>query len=295
MSESTAIVVRETGITNRSGANSDQQLIALWLKSKTRENTRTAYHAAMSDFFNYVGNVALSQITVADLENYKEHLELSGKAVGTIQLKLNAVKSLLTYSQKTGYITFNVGTVVSSPKSVNTLAERILDESEVLKLLGACKGNKTSVMVHLLYYSAIRASELCNLKWKDFKANGATYQITVTESKSETRSIPLGKKIVGLLLDYKSEEVKPDEYIFPGRDGVRMLPQSVYMTVKRLGDKVGIKVSPHYFRHSHASHALTRGASIAVVRDTLGHANIVTTNKYTHARPNDSSSLYLIE
>ena len=143
MSESTAIVVRETGITNRSGANSDQQLIALWLKSKTRENTRTAYHAAMSDFFNYVGNVALSQITVADLENYKEHLELSGKAVGTIQLKLNAVKSLLTYSQKTGYITFNVGTVVSSPKSVNTLAERILDESEVLKLLAVCRREPT--------------------------------------------------------------------------------------------------------------------------------------------------------
>lgn len=296
MGDSTPLVTRSIeGLTNRSGANTDQQLIALWLKSKTRENTRTAYQAALGDFFGYVGNVSLAAITVADLENFKEHLELSGKATGTIQLKLNAVKSLLSYGAKTGYLTFNVGVAVSPPKSVNTLAERILDEREVFKLLDGCKFDKTSVMVHLLYYSAIRASELCNLKWKDFQANGSTYQITVTESKSETRSIPLGKKVVGMILEYKPDDAKPDDYVFPGRDGRKMLAQSVYMTVKRLGDKVGVKVSPHYFRHSHASHALNRGASIGIVRDTLGHKNIVTTNKYTHARPNDSSSLYLSE
>lgn len=286
---------------NTSGANSDNQMVALWLRSKESEQTRIAYTKALEDFYGIIGHKALATITVADLEMFKKALVDEGKAVGTIQLKLNAVKSLLTYASETGYLLFNVGVAVKPPKKRNTLAERILDESEVMKLLNASKVTKTKVMVHLLYYSAIRASELVNLRWKDFQKSGSACQITVTESKSEPRSIVLADKVAHMLLEYKPENAQPNDYIFPGRapkgcmDIVQMTEQAVYLTVKRLGDKVGIKASPHYFRHSHASHSLRRGADIATVKATLGHANIATTNNYVHARPNESSSLYLPE
>jgi integrase/recombinase XerD len=69
----------------------------------------------------------------------------------------------------------------------------------------------------------------------------------------------------------------------------------IWRIVAKAAQRAGIEgnVSPHWFRHSHASHALTRGASVALVRDTLGHESLTTTSKYLHAKPTDSSSLHL--
>ncbi len=88
----------------------------------------------------------------------------------------------------------------------------------------------------------------------------------------------------------------PDSPVFPSRRGGGHLdPSAAWRIVRKAAARAGIdgNVSPHWLRHAHASHALERGAPVALVRDTLGHASVSTTNGYLHARPNDSSARYL--
>ncbi len=74
-----------------------------------------------------------------------------------------------------------------------------------------------------------------------------------------------------------------------------MCVSAIWRIVRKAARRAGIEsnVSPHWFRHAHISHALDRGASMALVRDSVGHSSVSTTNGYLHARPNDSSALYL--
>lgn len=298
----TAIVSQnQNGITNYSGVETDVALINLWIRSKGSEKTRITYQTSIQDFFGYIGIKPLASITASDLEEYKQHLFDCDYSISTVRVRLASIKSLLNYAARTGYIQHNVGVVVTKPKASNTLAERILDESEVMQLLNASKVAKTKLMAHVLYYTGIREGELINLKWKDVQKTGERYQITVTESKSEPRSIVLADKVTKMLLEYRPKDAQPNDFVFPGRppkgtsEMVKLTEMSVYLTIKRLGEKVGIKASPHMLRHSHGTHSLRRGADIATVKATLGHANIATTNNYVHARPNESSSLYLPE
>ena len=146
---SNGLQVREQQhITNYSGVSSDTALINLWISSKGSEQTRTAYKQSIQDFFSYVGVTALSAITANDIESYKQNLADNSYSNSTIRLRLAAIKSLLNYASRTGYIQYNVGVVVTKPKASNTLAERILDESEVMELLKAAKAYKTKVMVN---------------------------------------------------------------------------------------------------------------------------------------------------
>ena len=88
----------------------------------------------------------------------------------------------------------------------------------------------------------------------------------------------------------------PNAPVFPSRKkGGHLNPASAWRIVKKAAAQAGIdgNVSPHWLRHAHASHALERGAPVALVRDTLGHSSVSTTNGYLHARPNDSSARYL--
>jgi integrase/recombinase XerD len=77
--------------------------------------------------------------------------------------------------------------------------------------------------------------------------------------------------------------------------GGAMVASRVWQIVREAAQRAGIvgNVSPHWFRHSHASHALERGASVALVRDTLGHSSLQVTSRYTHAKPDQSSALHL--
>jgi site-specific recombinase XerD len=85
--------------------------------------------------------------------------------------------------------------------------------------------------------------------------------------------------------------------VFPTRTGTRLKQRAIGYMIKRAAKKAGIPatVSPHWLRHAHGSHALDRGATLAEVQSTLGHANVATTSGYLHARPNTSSGLVLDE
>jgi len=211
---------------------------------------------------------------------------------------LSAVKSLLAFGHRIGYLPFDVGRVLRLPAVRNRLAERILPEADLHRILSLEAKARDRALLILLYASGIRVSELCGLSWRDLQANGDGGQVTVFGKGGVTRAIQLPASVWKLLNGLRGEKAGPDDPVFRSRkekNGGRLRPLAVLRVVRKAAARAGIElpVSPHWFRHAHASHALDRGAPIHLVQATLGHASVATTGRYLHARPNDSSSRFL--
>jgi integrase/recombinase XerD len=133
----------------------------------------------------------------------------------------------------------------------------------------------------------------CGLRWRDVQARtGGAVQVTVYGKGDATRVVLLPAALA-VELEALRDAAGRDVPVFAGRTGALTSGQA-YRIVKAAGVRAGVPgLSPHWLRHAHASHALDGGATIHVVRDTLGHASLATTSRYLHARPGDSSALYL--
>lgn len=270
-------------------AHTDQQLIALWLHGRPA-NSQRAYLADIEKFLAYVGK-PLQAVTLGDLQAFVD--SLTGKD-NTRKRTINSVKSLFTFGQKLGYLQFNVAAALKAPKPKNTLAERILTESEVLTMIALTTKDRDKVLLRLLYASAGRVSEICALCWCDVQPSGDSGQVTLYGKGGETRAVKLSKETWKTLQAIRGS-AGADAPVFASQMGGAMVPSRVWQIVREAAQRAGIvgNVSPHWFRHSHASHALERGASVALVRDTLGHSSLQVTSRYTHAKPDQSSALHL--
>lgn len=270
-------------------ASTDQQLISLWLHGRPA-NSQRAYLADVDKFMAYVGK-PLQAVTLADLQSFVD--SLTGKD-NTRKRTINSVKSLFTFGQKLGYLQFNVAAALKAPKPKNTLAERILSESEVLTMIALTTKERDKVLLRLLYASAGRVSEICGLTWRDVQPSGDSGQVTLYGKGGETRAVKLSKETWKALQAIRGT-AGADAPVFASQMGGAMVPSRVWQIVREAAQRAGImgSVSPHWFRHSHASHALERGASVALVRDTLGHSSLQVTSRYTHAKPDQSSALHL--
>lgn len=272
----------------------DTQLLQLWLSLKTSPHTRRAYAADSTRFLAAVRK-PLAQVTLSDLQAWAESLGQGSLKPASQNRAITAVKSLLSFGHETGYLPFNVGVAIKVRPSRDGLAQRILEESQVAKLIDAAPEGRDRLILKLLYVSGVRVSELCGLKWCDAMLRAEGGQITVFGKGGKTRTVLLKPKIWQQLVALRGT-TKAIDPIFASRKGGGPLDVSqVRRIVYAAGKKAGIeaKVSPHWMRHAHASHALDRNAPIHLVQATLGHASVSTTGRYLHARPNDSSSFYL--
>jgi integrase/recombinase XerD len=180
------------------------------------------------------------------------------------------------------------------------LAERILPEADVQRMLHLEPDARNRAILTLLYASAVRVRELCSLEWKDLQAQGeAEGQVTVFGKGGKTRTVQLPAAVWKLLMDLRPS-AKTTGAVFvsrkkQGRESARLGEEQVWRIVRAAARRAGIErnVSPHWLRHAHGSHALDRGAPIHLVQATLGHASVATTGKYLHARPKESSSRFL--
>lgn len=263
-------------------------VVELWLSLKVSPHTRRAYLAEIRRFFDFVRK-PLAQITLADVQGYAERLGQGSLKPASQNRALTAVKSLLRFAG------MNVGVAVKLRPQRDGLAQRILDEGEVARLVQAADAGRDRILLKLLYVSGIRVSELCGLKWRDTAARPEGGQFTVFGKGGRTRTVLLKPSAWEALVSIRGA-AHPEDPIFPSRRGKGHLDTSqvrriVYAAARRAG--IERNVSPHWMRHAHASHALDRNAPIHLVQATLGHASVSTTGRYLHARPSDSSSLYL--
>jgi integrase/recombinase XerD len=287
-------LVTPSGLGPAQDGSQDSRLVELWLAGKSSPHTRRAYAADAALFLRFVAK-PLYRVTLADFEIWAAHLGQGNLKTASRNRSLTAVKSLLSFAQQTGYLPFNVGAAVKLLPNRDFLAQRILEESEVSRLIEAASWGRNRILLKLLYATGARVSELCGLKWADAVARKGGGQLTLFGKGGKTRTILLKPAVWELLVSLRRDG-RPQDPIFPSRKGGTPLDPSqvrriVYAAARRAG--LEQKVSPHWMRHAHASHALDRKAPIHLVQATLGHASVSTTGRYLHARPTESSGFYL--
>ncbi|WP_245615362.1 tyrosine-type recombinase/integrase [Muricoccus aerilatus] len=275
-------------------ATSDDHLIQLWLHERSRHTVR-AYEADARAFLSHAAK-PLQAVTLGDVQAYGG--SLVHLATATRARRLGAVKSLVAFGHRLGYLAFNVGASIRLPAIKATLAERIIGEGDVLALLALERQPRDKALLSLLYRGGLRISEAVGLRWRDLALRSDEGgQITVFGKGGKTRTVLLSAKTWSLLETIRPNTAASDAPVFLSREGNPLSPQQAHNVVKRAAARAGISpaLSAHWLRHAHASHSLDRGAKIHVVQATLGHSNVATTSRYLHARPTESSSLFLPE
>lgn len=276
-----------------SGATSDAHLINLWLAGRSR-HTQRAYAADAELFLDMVAK-PLRAVTVADVVAFTNDIQ---GANATRARKVAALKSLLSFGHRVGYLPFNVGSVVQVPPAKNELAARILPEPQVQRMLALetnPRNQSNQSLLRILYGAGLRVSEACALQWNDLQPRDNAGQACVHGKGEKTRYILLSRDTWATVQAQRPADAASTAPVFRSRQGGHLDPSSVHRIVRNAAKRAGVdlNVSPHWLRHAHASHALDRGAPIHLVQATLGHASVATTGRYLHAKPTESSALYV--
>jgi integrase/recombinase XerD len=210
--------------------------------------------------------------------------------------RMAAVKSLLAFACSVGHLNADAGKMLRVKKPTARTAERILSEADVNRMLGAAIDPRDHAVLKLLYVAGLRATEAANLRWRHIVRGKKAAEATVLGKGSKTRTVVIPLALHAELAAL-TPSAKPESPVISGPGGRAVDRKVLWRIVKRLAKRAGVPpgASPHWMRHSHASHALDRGAPPHVVQQSLGHASLSTTTQYAHVRQGDASSRYLPE
>ena len=203
-----------------------------------------------------------------------------------MQRRLSACRALLRWLLKHGAITTDPSAGLRGPKAQRKLPQ-VLDADEMGQLVAVPQevplGLRDRAMLELFYSSGLRLSELCALRWRSLDlADGL---VTVTGKGNKSRMVPVGSHARAALQAWRDESKPgPDTPVFPGRAGAPINPRTVQLRLRALAQQQGLfkRVHPHLLRHSFASHVLESSGDLRGVQELLGHADIATTQIYTH-------------
>lgn len=268
----------------------DARIVQLWLAGRSR-NTIEAYAADADRLFAFMKK-PLAAVVLEDLQEFAE--SLVGLAPNTRKRILAAMKSLFSFaaSDGIGHLRYNVAAAIRLPKSKNTRNERKLSEEQVRKLIAEAMPGRNRQIVELLYLVGIRAEELTALCWRDVVADGESGILTVFGKGEKTRHLRLSPE-TWMLLVARRRKADADVPIFPSRSGRALSTVQVWRIVSQAARRAGLEASPHWLRHSHATHAMDHGCDIRVLQQSLGHSSIETTQQYIHSRPKESSGAFV--
>ena len=273
-----------------------EELTAQWLHGHS-DNTIKTYQQYLRRFLAHV-NKPLDEVTLFDLQTWL--LSLSSMSPSSQRTALAVIKSLFSFGFQLGVLPLNVAKLVRFPKAKDCLAQKILCSPQVEEMIELEKNPRNRAMLFMLYGCGLRVSELCELKWQDLKPRRQGGQVSVFGKGGKTRVVLIPAPVWEVVWQLKGDGGE-EQPVFRSRqrglNGYHVSRKQVWRIVRRAAERAGIdlKVSPHWLRHSHASHSLDKGAPLSLVKETLGHSSIAITEKYLHAKPDDSSAMYLFD
>lgn len=272
-------------------ADTDDQLIHLWLHGRPK-NTKKAYSREI-DRFRVSVEKPLRAVTLSDIQEFADELDGTLKE-SSLHRALTAVKSLIAFGFRLGYLPFDVGMAIKLPSFRDELADRIISETDILRIISLEPNPRNRAILLTLYSGGFRVSEICSLKWRHLQERDNAGQVTVFGKGGKTRTVLMPQSVWEVLQNLETN-LSPDAPVFRSRKKGHLDESAVWRIVRKASERAGINknVSCHWFRHAHASHALDRGCPIHLVQATLGHSSISTTGRYLHARPTESSGRYL--
>lgn len=271
---------------------SDERLLDLWIGNYRSANTRDAYASDLAVFMRFVAK-PLRSVTLDDVQAFAASIEALAPA--SVARRLSAVKSLVGFGHRMGWLQFDVAAPIQLPAIKDELAQKILTEWQVQRLLELERHPRNGTILRVLYITGVRVSELCGICWKDLVERNEGGQVTVLGKGAKTRAILLPPPIWARVTALRGK-AGPDGAVFRSVRGGALTRVHVHRIFKIAARRAKLPpaASCHWLRHAHASHALDRSAPVHIVQATLGHASLTTTTRYTHVRPGDSSSKYLV-
>lgn len=273
----------------------DQYFAYLTVEKGLAANTLESYSRDLQTFLGYLADQScdnLGSIRAPAILGYLIHLRHRGLSSRSRARHLVTLRGFFRFLHQEKLIPHDPATLIELPKSGLHLPG-ILSLSEMQALLAAPDtgrpvGLRDAAMLELLYAAGLRVSELIRLKVMEVNMDAGFVRVFGKGGKE--RVVPIGRTALAVLKDY-TEAGRPvllkgltSEWLFVARRGRPISRQGFWKLVKKYSHQAGIRhpVSPHTLRHSFASHLLEGGADLRVVQIMLGHADIATTQIYTH-------------
>lgn len=258
------------------------------------ENSLTAYSQDLRLFSDFLHERSgrLEEVTEQTIFLYLMFLRQKGLGSRSLARHLVSIKGFFAQALDEGLIAVNPAELIDAPKLPQTLPE-VLTQEEMERLLGAPDmktnlGYRDRVMLELLYAAGLRVTELITLSPLDFDAQ--TGIVKVLGKGDKQRLVPVHTLAQDMLSAYM-RDVRPafspkKPFMFLNRSGKGLTRQGVWKLIKRYAVQALVRkaISPHSLRHSFASHLLEGGADLRTVQMLLGHADISTTEIYTHVQ-----------
>jgi integrase/recombinase XerD len=257
-------------------------------------NTLNAYRRDLAKFAVFAAKcgMTLDQFTHSNVIDFLRTLYLRKLDSRTVARHLVTIRHLFRFAFTEGMIKDNPAANVAAPKFRRSLPE-FLSVGEVDRLLrqpdvATTLGLRDKAMIELLYSTGLRVSELCGLKAADIQLEAGCLRCIGKGDKE--RLVPVGRAALDLVLQYIKKSrmeilgERTSPYLFPSRTGRAISRIAFWKILGAYGRKAGLRkpLTPHMLRHSFATHLLDRGADLRSVQMMLGHADIATTQIYTH-------------
>jgi integrase/recombinase XerD len=232
------------------------------------------------------------EVTLQQISDFLAHKKRLGLSASSIKLVVVAIKIFFRWLLARGRIAQDIAEPMSLPRTERYLPET-MNELQVDRLLdgvldGMPHALRDRAMLELLYASGLRVSELVNARLEHLDLD--TRIIRVTGKGNKTRLVPVGQRAIDAIKKYLDGErpnfvkKKTGSEIFLSERGTKLTTVRIWQIVKQTAKHAGLdlNVYPHLLRHSFATHLLSNGADLRIIQEMLGHADISTTEIYTH-------------
>lgn len=268
-------------------------------------NTVESYNLDLRKFQEFLSSrdKELGSFSRADIIDFIEQLRDKGYSMSSICRFISSIKGLCRYLIIENMVKEDPSENLQSPKKWERLPKslsiseiRTLLESGFTGDMSAPTVMRDYVMFELMYSSGLRVSELVLLKLEDINFEAGFLRVLGKGSKE--RIVPVNMRAVEMLKKYISRQrgeilkKKRSPYLFVTNRGKPMTRQRFWQTIKKIGKKVGIEISPHAIRHSFATHLLEGGADLRSLQKMLGHSDISTTQIYTKVTADRLKQVY---
>jgi integrase/recombinase XerC len=241
---------------------------------------------ALAQWMEGAGIASLAKLGSEDLRSFIASEHRRGLSPSSLQRRLSAVRSLFKYLVGNGDMKASPAQGLRAPKSARKLPQ-VLDPDETAQLVEVDTdtplGRRDRAMLELFYSSGLRLSELCALRWRELDLDEGLVHVTGKGNKH--RVVPVGSHARAALQAWRADTPSaPAAPVFPGRGNSPISPRAVQLRLRAAAQKQGVwkRVHPHLLRHSFASHVLESSGDLRGVQELLGHADIATTQIYTH-------------
>lgn len=254
------------------------------------------YTLDLEEFLKFCEATPIEKVDYLLLRKYLAHLRTKEYRPRTIARKLSSLRSFFKFLQREGMIKNNPAQLLMSPK-LDKILPKFLSESDMAQFIEVPKtdtdrGRRDRAILETLYSTGMRVGELVGLDVDDVDLIG---NVVKAEGKGKKeRLVPIGDKALEAVKDYLDQRKHKSRVIFLNRSGGRLTTRSILNIVRKhiLQTSVLTHVSPHVLRHSFATHLLNRGADLRSVQELLGHANLSTTQIYTHVTTERLKQVY---